>query len=162
MLVIKHCICLPAFPWHKWHPSLLIRFTTLFSKEIKPVNPKGNQSWILIGRTDTKAEAPRLGPPDTRWLTGKDSDAGKDWRQEEKRVTEDETVGWHHRFNGHELGQTLGDCEGQGGLVCCSPGGHKESDMTWWLNNNNTTFIHYSFDPQTSISDCAMRAQTGI
>ena len=62
MLVIKHCICLPAFPWHKWHPSLLIRFTTLFSKEIKPVNPKGNQSWILIGRTDTKAEAPRLGP----------------------------------------------------------------------------------------------------
>ena len=64
MLVIKHSICLPAFPWHKWHPSLLIRFTPLFSKEIKPVNPKGNQSWILIGRIDTKVEAPRLWPPD--------------------------------------------------------------------------------------------------
>ena len=77
----------------------------LDSKAIKPVNPKGNQFWILIGRIDAEAEAPLFWPPDAKnWLTGKDPDAGKDWRQ--KRATEDEMVGWHHRFNGHELGQT--------------------------------------------------------
>ena len=70
------------------------------------------------------------------WFTGKDPDAGKDWRQEEKETTEDETVGWLHRFNGHDLGQAPRDGEGQGDLACCSPWGHKESDMTWWLNNN--------------------------
>ena len=102
----------------------------LDSKEIKPVNPKGNQPWIFIERTDTEAEAPILWPPDTKsWLTGKDPDAGKDWRQE-KGATKDETVGWHHWLNGHEFEQTLGDSEGQGSLVCCSPWGHKELDMT--------------------------------
>ena len=76
----------------------------LDSKEIKPVNPKGNQSWIFIGMTDTEAEAPILWPPDVKnWLSGKDPDAGKDWRQEEKGTTEDEMVGWHHRLNGHEF-----------------------------------------------------------
>ena len=71
-------------------------------KEIKPVNPKGSQSWLFFGRTDAEAEAPELWPPDARnWLTGKDPDAGKDWRQEEKGMTEDEMVGWHHQFNGH-------------------------------------------------------------
>ena len=98
-------------------------------KEIKLVNPKGNQSWILIGRTD--AEAPILWPPDAKSrLIGKDTNAGKDWGQEEKRVAEDEMVGWHHRLNGNKFEQTLGDSEGQGGLVCCSPWGHKELDMT--------------------------------
>ena len=88
----------------------------------KPVNLKGNQPWILIGRTDTEAEAPIHWPPDAKSrLTGKDSDAGKDWRQKEKRVTEDEMVGWHHWLNRHELGQILGDGEGQGSLACCSP-----------------------------------------
>ena len=73
-------------------------------KEIKPVNPKGNLSWICIGRTDTEAEAPTLWPPDGKnWLVWKDPDAGKDWRQKEKGTTEDEMVGWHHWLNGHEL-----------------------------------------------------------
>ena len=88
--------------------------------KFKPGYPKGNQPWILIGRTDSEAEAPILWPPD----------AGKDWRQKEKRAAEDEMIGWHHQFNGHELGRSPGDSEEQGGLACCSPGDHKESDMT--------------------------------
>ena len=100
-------------------------------KEIQPFNPKGNQSWIFIGRTDVAAETPILWPPDAKnWLTGKDPDAGKDWRWKEKGITEDEMVGWHHRLNGHEFEQAPGVGEGQGSLVCCSPWGHKESDTT--------------------------------
>ena len=100
-------------------------------KETKPVNPKGNQAWISTGRTDAEAEAPKLWPPDVRSrLTGKDSDAGKDWGQEEKGATEDEVVGWHHWLNGPESEQTLGDSEVQKSLVCCSPLGCKELDMT--------------------------------
>ena len=96
----------------------------LDSKEIKLVNPKGNQPWIFIGRTDAEAETPVLWLPDMKsQLIGKDPGAGKDCRQEEKGVTEDEMVGWHHRFNGHEFGQTSGDSEGQGSLACCSPQG---------------------------------------
>ena len=103
----------------------------LDSKEIKPVNPKGNQSWILIGRTDAKAEAPILWPPDMKnWLIGKGPDAGKDWRQEEKGMTEDGIVGWHHWLNGHEFEQAPGVGDGQGSLACCSPGGHKESKLS--------------------------------
>ena len=95
----------------------------LGSKEIRPVNLKRNQPWILFGRTNAEAEAPIFRPPDMNsWLIGKDPDAGKGWRQKEKRVTEDE-VGWHHQLNVHELGQTPGDGEGQGSLVCCSPWG---------------------------------------
>ena len=106
----------------------------LDSKEIKPVNPKGNQPRILIGRTDTEAEVPILWPPDAKSpLIGKDPDAGKDWGQEEKGVTEDEMVGWHHWLNGHEFEQAPGDGEGQESLVCYSPCGQKESDMTQWL-----------------------------
>ena len=106
----------------------------LDSKDIKPVNLKGNQPWILIGRTD--AEAPIFLPPDTNSrLIGKDPDSGKNWRQKERRATEDEMVGWNHWLNGHELGQTPGDDEGQGSLVCCSPWECKEPDMTWRLNN---------------------------
>ena len=102
-------------------------------KEIKPVNPKGNQCWIFIGRTDV--EAPILWPPDAKnWLTGKDPDAGKDWRQEEKGTTKDEMVGWHHWLSGHEFEQAPGVGDGLRSLVCCSPGGHKESDMTDQLN----------------------------
>ena len=91
-------------------------------KEIKPVHPKGNQSWIFTGRTDAEAEAPILWPRDVKnWLTGKDPDAGKDWRWEEKGMTEDEMIGWHHWLNGHEFEQALGVGDGQGGLACCSP-----------------------------------------
>ena len=108
-------------------------------KEIKPVHPKGNQSWILIGRTDAEAGTPVLWLPDAKnWLTGKDPDAGKDWRQEEKGVTEDEMVIWHHWLAGHEFEQTPQVGDGQGGLACCSPWGFKQLDTTWWLNNNKT------------------------
>ena len=104
-------------------------------KEIKPVHPKGNQSWIFIGRTDAEAETPILWPPDVRnWLIGKDPDAGKDWRWEEKGMTEDEMVGWHHQLDGHEFEQASGVGDGQGSLARCNPWGCKESDMTERLN----------------------------
>ena len=107
-------------------------------KEIKPVSPKGNQPWKVMRRTNAEAEAPILWPADVKsWLTGKDPDAGKAWRQEERGMTEDEMVGWHHWLDGHEFEQTLGDGEGQGSLACSSPQGHKELDMIEWLNNNN-------------------------
>ena len=99
-------------------------------KEIQPLNPKGDQPWIFIERTDAKAEAPILWPPDAKsWLTGKDPDAGKDWRQE-KEATEHKLVGWHHRLNGHESDQTPGGSERQGSLACCSPWGRGELDTT--------------------------------
>ena len=104
-------------------------------KEIKPVHPKGDQSWMFNGRTDVEAETPILWPPDGKsWLIWKDPDAGKDWRQEEKGMTEDEMIGWNHPLNGHEVEKTLGVGDGQGGLVCCSPWGRKELDMTERLN----------------------------
>ena len=104
--------------------------------KIKPVILKGNQPWILVGRTN--AEAPVFWSSDVNsWLIGKVPDAGKDRGQKEKRVSEDEMAGWHQWCNGHEPGQTSGDDEGQGGLTCCSPWGRKESDKTGWLNNNN-------------------------
>ena len=107
----------------------------LDSKEIQPVHPKGNQSWIFIGRTDAEAETLILWPPDVKnWLTGKDPDAGRDWRQEEKGTTENEIVEWHHRLNGHEFGYTLGAGDGQGSLACCSPWAHKELDTSEQLN----------------------------
>ena len=104
-------------------------------KEIKPVHPKGDQSWVFIGRTDDKAEIPILWPPDVKgWLIWKDPDAGKDWGQEEERMTADEMVGWHHWLQGHEFGWTPGIVGGQGGLACCDSWGCKVSDMTEQLN----------------------------
>ena len=101
-------------------------------EEIKSLNPKGNQSWIFIGRFDTEAEVPILWPPDGKsWLIRKDPDAGKDWSLEEKGMTEDEMVGWHRWLNGHEFEQAPGDGEGQRSLWCCSPWGRKESDIDW-------------------------------
>ena len=95
------------------------------------LNPEGNQPWIFIGRTDAETEGPILWPLDVKgWLTGKDPEAGEDWRWEEKGVTENDMVGWHHWINWHEFEQTLGDNEGQGSLVCCSPCGHKELNTT--------------------------------
>ena len=105
------------------------------SKEIQPVNPKGNQSWIVTGSTDADAEAPIFCPPDVKyWLTGKDPDVGKDWRWKEKGMTEDEMVGWHHQLDGHEFEQALGIGDGQGSLVCCSPWDYKKLDTTKRLN----------------------------
>ena len=113
--------------------------------KIKPVNPTRNQSWIFIGRTDAESEVPTLWPPDSKkWLTGKDLDAGKDWRQEEKGATENKMVGWHYQLNGHEFKQAPGDGEGQGGLTCCSPWscrvGHDWA--TKQLFNYSTTFSY--------------------
>ena len=107
----------------------------LDSKEIKPAIPKGNQPWIFFGRTDAKAKASVLWPPDAKsWLTGKDSDAGRDWGQEEKGTTEDEMAGWRHGLDGCESEWTPGDGDGQGGLACCGSCGRKESDTTEQLN----------------------------
>ena len=109
----------------------------LNSKEIQPVCPKGDQSWVFIRRTDAEAEAPKLWPPDAKnSLVGKDPDAKKDQRQEEKGTTEEEMVGWYHRLNGHEFEQCIGGVDGQGGLACCSPWSLKELDTTDRLNNN--------------------------
>ena len=107
----------------------------LDSKEIQPDHPKGNQSWIFIGRTDVEAETPILWPPDAKnWLIGKHPDAGKDWRQKVKGTTEDGMVGWHQWRDGHEFEQAPGAGDGEGSLVGCSPWGCKELDMTEWLN----------------------------
>ena len=109
----------------------------LDSKEIQPVHPKGDQSWVFIGRTNVEAETPILWPPDVKsWLIEKDPDAGNDWGQEEKGTTEgdDEMVGWHHWLDGHGFGWTPGVADGQGGLACCHSWGRKESETIKWLN----------------------------
>ena len=106
-------------------------------------HPKGNQSWIFIGRTDAVAEAPILWPPDAKsWLISKDPDAGKDWRQEEKDKAEDEMVGWHQWLDGHEFEQASGICDGQANLAFCCPWGHKESDITEQLNFMSLGFLN--------------------
>ena len=113
-------------------------------KEIQPVNPKANQSWIFIGRTDAEAETSILWPPDVKnWAIGKDPDAGKDWRQEEKGMIEDEMVGWHHQLDGYQFEQALGVGDGQGSLACCSSG-----SWTWlsdWTELNWTEGFLFGF-----------------
>ena len=124
-------------------------------KEIQPVHPKGNQSWIFIGRTDAEAETPILWPPNEKnWLTGKDSDAERDWGQEEKGMTEDEMVRWHHQFDGHEFGWTPGVGDGQGGLACCDSWGRRvrherlnwtecaKPEKSWVVVPGYVPFIH--------------------
>ena len=111
-------------------------------KEIQPVHPKGDQTWVFFGRNDAKAETPVLWPPHAKsWLIGKDSDAGRDWGQEEE-ATEDETVGWHHRLDGHEFEWTPGVGDGQGGLACCNSWGHRvghdwATELNWTENNQD-------------------------
>ena len=125
--------------WYFWTVVLEKTLESpLDCKDIKPVSLKRNQSWIFIGRTDAEAETPVLWPSDRKSRPiRKDPDAGKDWRQEEKGTTEDETVEWHHGLNGHEFEQIPGDGEGQGSLAYCSPWDCKELDTTEWLSNNN-------------------------
>ena len=107
-------------------------------KEIQPVHPKGNQSWIFIGKTNAEAEAPILWPPDAKsWLIRKDPDAGKDWGQKEKGMAEDEMAEWHRQLNEHEFEWTPGVGEGQGSLACCGPWGRKESDTTERQQHSN-------------------------
>ena len=115
-------------------------------KEIKPVSPKGNQSWTFIGRTDAEAETPALWQPNAKnWLTGKDPDSGKYRRQEEKGITEDEIVGWHHWLDGHEFEQAPGVVDGHGSLACCSSWGHMTEQLNW-------TFREVSNGQATAIS----------
>ena len=117
-------------------------------KEIQPVHPKGDQTWVFIGRTAVEAKTPVLWLPDAKsWLIWKDPDAGKDWGQKEKGMTEDETVGWHHWLNGHGFGWTPGVGDGQGGLACWSP--CKESDMTEWLNWTELNWGWSAFLPRS-------------
>ena len=121
-------------------------------KGIQPVHSKGDQSWVFIGRNNAKAETPVLWPPHAKtWLIWKDSDAGRDWGQEETGTTEDEMAGWHHWLNGHEFEWTPGIGDGQGGLVCCDLWGRKESDTTsdwtelmtviWWIRGENHSYF---------------------
>ena len=126
------CQRIDAFELWCWRRFL----SPLNFREIQPVYPKGNQSWIFIGRTDAEAPIIWLSNMKSQFI-GKDPDARKDWRQEEKGKTEHEMVGWHYWFSGHEFEKNPGNGEGQGGLVCYSPGVHKESNTTKWLNNNN-------------------------
>ena len=114
-------------------------------KEIQPVHPKGNQSWIFIGRIDAEAETPILWAPNGKnLLTGKDPDAGKEWRQEEKGMTEDEMSEWHYRLVGHEFGWTSGFGDGQGGLACCSSWGHKDivTELNWTDKSSMVVYIN--------------------
>ena len=118
-------------------------------KKIQPVHPKGNQSRIFIGRTDAEAETLILWAPDVKsWLFWKDPDAGKDWGQEEKGMTEDEMVGWHHRLNGHDIGWTPGVGDEQGGLAFCGSWGRKESDTTERLNWTDNPVTTPSLTPE--------------
>ena len=112
-------------------------------KEVQQVHPKGDQSWVFIGRTDAEAETPILWPRRAKsWLIGKDPDAGRDWGQEEKGMTEDEMAGWHHRLDAYEFGWTLGIGDGQGGLACCDSWGRTESDTTEQLNWTESLFSY--------------------
>ena len=134
-----------------WCFSTVVLEKTLESpldcKEIQTVYPKGDQSWGFIAMTDVEAETPILWSPDAKsWLIWKDPDAGKDWGQEENGTTEEEMIGWHHRLDRHGFGWTPEVGDGQGGLGCCSLWGHKESDMTEWLNwtELKVEWLHFS------------------
>ena len=121
-------------------------------KEIQPVHPKGDQSWVFFGRTDAEAETPIFWPADAKnCLIWRDPDAGKDWRQEEKGMIEDETAGWHHWLNGHEFTSAPGVGDGQGSLACCGPWRRKESDVTErlnWLNWRPSEWVMNTFSLQ--------------
>ena len=128
-------LCLHVARLHHGEDNIHDTQSCAFVTVSQPVHPKGDQSWVFIGRTDAEAETPILGPPHVKsWLIGKDPDAGRDWGQEEKGTTEDEMAGWHHRLDGHEFEWTPGVGDGQGGLACCDSWGRKESDMTERLN----------------------------
>ena len=134
--------------WCFW-PAVLEKTleSPLDGKKIQPVNPKGNQPWIFLGRTDAEAESSILWPCDTKnWFFGKDPEAGKDWRQEEKGTTENEIVRWHHRLDGHEFEQAPGVGDGQGILVSCSPWGSQRARSDWATELNWTdSFVSIHF-----------------
>ena len=147
--------------WCFWTVVLEKTFESPLDCKIQPIHPKGDQSWVFIGRNDVEAETPILWPPEAKsWLIWKDHDAGKDWWQEEKGTTEDEVVGWHHQLNGHGFRWTPGVGDGQEGLACCSSRGTKESDTTERLKGTElveldtmiSVFWMLSFKPTFSLS----------
>ena len=140
------CIISHIFDLLDYFLLVSVNESPLDCKEIQPVHPKGDQSWVFIGRTDAKAETPILWPPHAKsWLIGKDPDAGTDWGQEEKGMTEDEMAGWHHRLDGHDFEWTPGVGDGQGSLVCYDSWGRKESDTTEWLNGYEMFLMNINF-----------------
>ena len=129
---LDHKECWMPKNWYFW--TMVLEETVESPKEIKSVNPKGNQPWIFIGRTDTEV---KLWPPDVKsQLIGKDPETGKEWGQEERTIA-DEMVGCHHWLSGHGFDHTAGDIEGQWSLLCCSPWDHKKLDITKQVNYNN-------------------------
>ena len=131
--------CEESWVLKNWYFWTVVLEKTLESpldcKEMEPVDSKGDQPWVFLGRNDAKAETPVVWPPHAKsWLIGKDSDAGRDWGQEKKGMTEDEMAGWHHWLDGCEFEWTLGVGDGQGGLACCDSWGRKKSDTTERLN----------------------------
>ena len=131
-----------AFELWCWRRLLRVLWTARRSN----LHSKGDQSWVFFGRNDAKAETPVLWPPHAKsWLIRKDPDAGRGWGQEEKGTPEDEMAGWHHQLDGHEFEWTLGDGDGQGGLVCCDSWGCKESDTTEWLNWTELNWVSNYF-----------------
>ena len=143
------------------HPYMTTGKTIALTRPTFVGNPQGNQSWIFIWRTNAKAETLIFWPPDAKnWLTGKDSDDGKDWRQKEKGITEDKMMGWHHRLDGHEFEQAPGVGDGQGSLACYSPWSHKVLDTTEQLNNWTTvTAENYvaSGNTQSRAKPCVLK-----
>ena len=152
------CRRIDAFELWCWRRLLKVPL----DNKIKPVNPKGNQSWIFIGRTD--AEAPTLWPSDVKnWLIGKDPDSGKDWRQKEKRTTEDKMDGWHHWLDGHEFEQAPEVGDGQGSLACCSPWGRKSrTQLNNWIELNWMTKITGWCDPLHRVQHSRVQTQVGL
>ena len=149
----------PKHPVSCIEARLAIRF--LDCKEIQPVHSEGNQPWDFSWRNDAKPEAPVLWPSHAKsWLIGKDSDAGRDWGQEEKGTTEDEMAGWHHWLGGHESEWTPGVGDEQGGLVCCDSWGRKESDTTEWLNWTELTEGKFQW-PTVCVTEVCKDEQKG-
>ena len=146
--------CKESWAPKNWCLSTVVLEKTLESpldyKEIQPIRPKGDQSWVFMGRTDAEAETPTLWPPDVKnWLIGKDPDAGKDWRQK-KRTTENEMVEWHHQFDGPEFEQAPGVGDGQGSLARCSPWGRRVrhdwvTELTDWLTIQKMSLLSLPF-----------------
>ena len=173
LLILSHVWLWELDCKESWAPKNWCFWTVVLKKtlespsdfmEIQPVHPKGDQSWVFFGRTDAKAETPVLWPPHAKsWLIGKDSDAGRDWGQEEKGMTEDEMAGWHHQLDGREFEWSPGVGDGQGGLACCTSWGRKESDTTEQLNwielrslVGNSPWIREELDMIKQTSTCHM------
>ena len=148
---VKKAECQRIDAFELWCWRRLLIESPLDCKEIQPVHPKGDQSWVFIGRSDAEAETPYLSPPYAKsWLIGKDPDAGRDWGQEEKGMTEDEMAGWHHRLDGHEFEWTPGVGDGQGGLASVIHGLAKSwtwlsdwTELNWMVPINNNAKYHW-------------------